>query len=344
MAHTLLLRHYGQVRDSRLLPPALFLPIVVERERGSSPLPANQSDPCSFIVYGIVLEYATSDGKKLHELSLIFVTSLLYSVTAYIGRMVRNEEPTTIPKEQMLVLGMTSMGSTFTSVRSLRYVIYPVQVLAKSCKPIPVMLMGLLFGKRYPTKKYANVILIVFGVALFMGSGGKGGGKAGTTPGGQLLGLLLLFMSLCFDGGTGAYEDKLMRRHRVGAFDLMFNIQFAKMLLAGLALIITGQINFFGTMVTDNGPILLLLGFSGAMGQVFIFICISKFGALTVRERERERERKLGDYNQSFLSPQQQLTMPCHMLCSSAPPVFHHWSSAKDCHSVSIHCDLWPSG
>lgn len=29
----------------------------------------------------------------------------------------------------MLVLGMTSMGSTFTSVRSLRYVIYPVQVM-----------------------------------------------------------------------------------------------------------------------------------------------------------------------------------------------------------------------
>ncbi len=40
----------------------------------------------------------------------------------------RGQEPTTIPREQMLVLGMTSMGSTFTSVRSLRYVIYPVQV------------------------------------------------------------------------------------------------------------------------------------------------------------------------------------------------------------------------
>lgn len=38
------------------------------------------------------------------------------------------QEPTTIPRTQMLVLGMTSMGSTFTSVRSLRYVIYPVQV------------------------------------------------------------------------------------------------------------------------------------------------------------------------------------------------------------------------
>ena len=52
-------------------------------------------------------------------------------------------------------------------------------------------------------------------------------------------------MSLCFDGGTGAYEDKLMCKHHVGPFDLMFNIQFAKMLLAGLALVITGQINMF---------------------------------------------------------------------------------------------------
>jgi hypothetical protein len=33
---------------------------------------------------------------------------------------------------------------------------------------------------------------------------------------------------LCCDGGTGAYEDKLMKKHHVGPFDLMFNIQFAK--------------------------------------------------------------------------------------------------------------------
>lgn len=61
----------------------------------------------------------------------------------------------------------------------------------------------------------------------------------------QLFGLTLLFMSLCFDGGTGAYEDKLMCKHHVGPFDLMFNIQFAKMLLAGSGLVITGQITGF---------------------------------------------------------------------------------------------------
>ncbi|CAN0403336.1 unnamed protein product, partial [Scytosiphon promiscuus] len=108
-----------------------------------------------------------------------------YAVPCAVPQSGRLQEPTTIPRTQMLVLGMTSMGSTFTSVRSLRYVIYPVQVLGKSCKPIPVMLMGAFLGKKYPLKKYLNVALIVAGVALFMQSG-SGAGKPGGSSGGQV--------------------------------------------------------------------------------------------------------------------------------------------------------------
>lgn len=96
----------------------------------------------SFVCYGLLLEYTTSGGRHLHELSFLFVTSSLYTVTAAAGRYVRDETPTTIPPARFAILGLTSMGSTFCSVRSLRYVIYPIQVLAKSCKPVPVMLMG----------------------------------------------------------------------------------------------------------------------------------------------------------------------------------------------------------
>jgi hypothetical protein len=125
----------------------------------------------SFVCYGLLLEYATSGGKHLHELSFLFVTSLLYTLTALVGRYIRAEEQSTIPPAQFFVLGLTSMGSTFCSVRALRYVIYPIQVLAKSCKPVPVMLMGALMGKKYPAKKYLKVALIVGGVGLFMGGG-----------------------------------------------------------------------------------------------------------------------------------------------------------------------------
>ena len=125
----------------------------------------------SFVAYGLLLEYATSGGKQLHELSFLFITSLLYTLTASVGRYARAEKPSTIPPAQFAVLGLTSMGSTFFSVRALRYVIYPIQVLAKSCKPVPVMLMGALMGKKYPMKKYLKVALIVAGVGLFMGGG-----------------------------------------------------------------------------------------------------------------------------------------------------------------------------
>jgi UDP-galactose transporter B1 len=74
----------------------------------------------SFVCYGLLLEYATSGGRKLHELSFLFVTSGLYTLTAAAGRYVRDETPTTIPPARFAVLGLTSMGSTFFSVRSLR--------------------------------------------------------------------------------------------------------------------------------------------------------------------------------------------------------------------------------
>jgi hypothetical protein len=74
----------------------------------------------SFVCYGLLLEYTTSGGRKLHELSFLFITSGLYTVTAAAGRYVRDETPTTIPPRQFALLGLTSMGSTWCSVRSLR--------------------------------------------------------------------------------------------------------------------------------------------------------------------------------------------------------------------------------
>jgi solute carrier family 35 (UDP-galactose transporter), member B1 len=240
----------------------------------------------SLTLYGITLEYATSGGRKLHEISFVFVTCSIYSITAYCCREYFQENRTEISKYQMLTLSCTSIASTISSVRSLRYVIYPVQVLFKSCKPVPVMIFGTILGKKYPLKKFVNVIIITCGVALFMGAGTStskkgveaemGGGGLGTA----LIGGLLLTFSLCFDGATGAYEDKLIAVNNVEPFDLMFNIQLGKSFLAFIALIITNNIGSFVTTLSDGGMMLVVLGLTGALGQVFVFVTISKFGAL----------------------------------------------------------------
>ena len=235
----------------------------------------------SFVCYGLLLEYTTSGGRKLHELSFLFVTSGLYTLTAAAGRYVRGETLTTIPPSRFAILGLTSMGSTFTSVRSLRYVIYPIQVLAKSCKPVPVMLMGTLMGKRYDFRKYINVVLIVFGVALFMGGGkeskGKGGGGGGDdeekSSGSQFLGIILLFISLCFDGGTGAYEDKLMSVHSVQPFDLMYNIQLGKTILAGVSLLVSLLISCIDFLKYGKIVVFLLLVWISYYGRCWLVFC-----------------------------------------------------------------------
>lgn len=128
--------------------------------------------------------------------------------------------------------------------------------------------------------------MIVVGVALFMGGGNKKKGGAvddvdSMSSYGQIIGIMLLFVSLCFDGGTGAYEDKLMSVHQVQPFDLMFNIQLGKTILAGIGLLVFNQLHIFLQMVQEMGFLLIGLGLTGALGQVFIFVTIAKFGALT---------------------------------------------------------------
>jgi UDP-galactose transporter B1 len=109
----------------------------------------------------------------------------------------------------------------------------------------------------------------------------KKGNDDGKDASSQMIGVCLLFISLCFDGGTGAYEDKLMSVHSVGPFDLMYKIQMGKTILAGIGLIVLNQVHIFVQMCQDMGFLLVALGLSGAIGQVFIFVTIAKFGALT---------------------------------------------------------------
>lgn len=95
------------------------------------------------------------------------------------------------------------------SNRSLQHVSYPTQVIAKSCKPIPVMIIGVLYArKRYPLLKYLFVFLIVFGVGIFMYNPNKlvDLGNQGPSASFAFAGETLLLLSLAMDGFTGAFQ------------------------------------------------------------------------------------------------------------------------------------------
>lgn len=52
-------------------------------------------------------------------------------------------------------------------------------MLGKSCKPVPIMIFGVLFAKKqHPPQKYACVLMIVLGVAMFLYKERKAGSTA----------------------------------------------------------------------------------------------------------------------------------------------------------------------
>ena len=140
------------------------------------------------------------------------------------------------------------------------------------------MVFGTVLGKRYPIQKYVNVVIITTGVALFMGGAASSNEKGGSET--SLIGALMLTISLCFDGATGAYEDKLMGNDHVEPFDLMYNIQLGKAVISFIFIVCTNQLAIFFDTVHNGGLMLFTLGLTGALGQVFVFVTIAKFGAL----------------------------------------------------------------
>ncbi|KAL4105664.1 hypothetical protein PRIC1_003724 [Phytophthora ramorum] len=247
----------------------------------------------SFTLNGVVLEKITTH-RVLGELSMTFVFCVFNSAVAVGLSRARKEKPSTMPQSFLVIVGALAFGSTICSMVALRYVTYITRILGKSCKSIPVMMMGVLLGKKYAFKKYVSVLVLSVGVAVFLlGTAHEKQHRAGKhheshdslpeqerTPN-MVLGFSLLVLSLIFDGATGALEDKFMESYHIGAFDLMYYVNIYKALFSAAGMVVNGEVPVFLEYVVPSLPNLMMLSLTGAFGQAFIFFTISKFGALT---------------------------------------------------------------
>jgi solute carrier family 35 (UDP-galactose transporter), member B1 len=54
----------------------------------------------------------------------------------------------TTPRWMHAIISLTYLGAMLSSNEALQHVLYPTQVLAKSIKPVPVMIMGVLLARK----------------------------------------------------------------------------------------------------------------------------------------------------------------------------------------------------
>lgn len=176
---------------------------------------------------------------------------------------------------------LTYLLAMVCSNMALQWVSYPTQVIGKSGKPIPVMILGVLLGRKsYPIQKYFFVLLVVIGVALFMYKDGKSTQNSNGIFG---MGEMLLFLSLTMDGITGAVQERMRAEYKTKSLHMMSSINKWSILFLGIAIIYTGEILDFLSFVQRHPSIiweLISFSFASAQGQLFIFLMVEHFGPL----------------------------------------------------------------
>ncbi|XP_050406369.1 solute carrier family 35 member B1 [Patella vulgata] len=243
-----------------------------------------------YFYYGILQEKITKgkygEGEKnekfVYTLSLVFVQCIINVCAAYSGKRIFQKEADSTPVKLYVACSLTYLGAMLASNHALQHVSYPTQVLGKTIKPIPVMILGVLIArKKYPLVKYLFVIMIVIGVALFMYKDNKASAKDKHEMG---IGEILLLVSLTLDGLTGASQDKMRSEHTTKAYSMMFYVNLCSVIWLAIALLLTGE-GFAFIGFATRYPIVLfnLLSFSiaSAIGQIFIFTTVTTFGPLT---------------------------------------------------------------
>jgi UDP-galactose transporter B1 len=215
--------------------------------------------------------------KYTYFLSLVFILCAInYAVATLVLRIWPQEEDKT-SKMYYVSIAITYLLAMVCSNMALQWVPYPTQVVGKSAKPIPVMILGVLLGKKsYPFRKYIFVLLIVVGVVLFMFKD-KGKSTQDVTFG---LGELLLILSLIMDGLTGGVQERIRAEAKPSGQQMMKASNGWSTLFLGVALIVTGEgfkfFEFAHRQPTIIGN-LLVLGMTQAIGQMFLYNMVKIF-------------------------------------------------------------------
>ena len=181
-------------------------------------------------------------------------------------------------------MGATNVIGPACGMYALKKISYPAQVLAKSCKSVPIMLTGaLLYRKRYKASEYASVLAIGLGVALFALASVKSKGPAVDKD--PLLGYSLVLANLLLDSLTNTAQDELKRKYpQVSSLHMMCWTNFWGALFYSIAFFgvssIGGEVVQFCMQHSEAMWHLLAFCLCGAIGQLGIFYAVASFGTL----------------------------------------------------------------
>merc|ERR1719168_520460 len=185
------------------------------------------------------------------------------------------------PLWKYLAISFSNVYASTCQYEALKYVSFPVQMLGKCFKMMPVMLWGMaVSGKRFSVTDWMIAFAVTGGVVEFLMTGPI---SSHSDQGSSTYGLMLLAGFLALDGFTSTFQEKLFKEHTTSKYNQMLYINLGSCVISSFTLVASGRLSsavgFAAThplFVQDA----MSLSAAAVAGQWFIYSQVKEFGAL----------------------------------------------------------------
>jgi len=240
------------------------------------------------VIYGVLQErimslpYGQPPQKFTDSLFLVFCNRIV--AVAFAAGMVFGKGESvknTAPLWKYVAISFSNVFASSCQYEALKYVSFPVQMLGKSFKMMPVMLWGIAVNRKiYTTADWMVAAVVTGGVTEFLMTGPI---STGSSTGNSGFGLLLLAAFLALDGFTSTFQEQLFSQYKTTKYNQMLYVNLASSVISVVSLVASGRVaeafGFAASHPAFMGDALTLSG-AAVMSQWFIYSQVKEFGAL----------------------------------------------------------------
>jgi adenosine 3'-phospho 5'-phosphosulfate transporter B2 len=244
----------------------------------------------TLLVYGLIQERIMQhsfDGAMFTVSAFLVLCNRVCNSTFAAGMMTYNGEQKTngAPLWKYFVISLSNVAATTCQYEALKYVSFPVQMLGKSFKMMPVMIWGILISsKQYGATEWLVAAGVTGGVTEFLLTGPITASHSdGQSSGNSVYGLALLVAFLACDGLTSTVQELLFKEYKTTKYNQMFYVNAGSAVVSLIAVTSTGKMSdciAFCFAHWDFTTSVLILSAAAASSQWFIYTTVKDFGAL----------------------------------------------------------------
>lgn len=221
-----------------------------------------------------------------YPLLLNCIMALSAAIIAWITQQIFEAQTFSSSNKYTLVYWKAALANTIASpigYASLQYISFPLMILTKSSKPVPVMLIGVIFyGRKYTWYKYLSVFLICLGIAMFSSSKFSSASSSSTNQEGYKLatGIILVLCNLFLDGYTNNEQDAIFKKYQVSSYQLMKVVNMWQVIY--LTTILACLYFVYGESSEGNLGLNMLLYCNSLQYDIFLFCICAGFGQILI--------------------------------------------------------------